>query len=313
MFTPLETDKIVVRVSGGHDSPTFSDMCVIVISRDSDRRAITAVKSLADQNENAQIVLVNTGTGSLRSELGELLGRTLLLETPHPQYAGGARNIGIRMTRAPIVAFLAADCLATHGWLASRLQDHRQHRSVASALRPAPNESGLISLWSWACHLAVHHTRMPEVDAKSASFFGLSYDRSLFEEVGLFDESVRVGEDRLLNQKILQIETPHWNPSIVTLHRYPESLIAAVTDLFSRGRRQATQHLRLMEINRFQLAKRKLKFEIRTYHRMFLTTQMRRKYGFVVLLVAFGLAIVRCVGNLFPAESRIETPSGTGR
>lgn len=304
MFSPKATSEIEdLRIRLGSNFPSNSEICVIVLSTNSDARAVAAICSVLEQAPSTEVVLVNTGIGSLTTHLGDVIERIMVVETSHRQYPGGARNIGIRVTKAPIVAFLAADCLATPGWVALRVENHRTHRSVASALRPAADGRGVVSVSSWASHIAIHHTRMPEVAQNKALLYGLSYDRALFDEAGLFDESVRVGEDRMFNATVQQIQPSRWDPRIVTLHRYPESPLAAIRDLFARGRRQATQHLQEQGGSRFRLFKRKFKYEVVAYLQMGQNRTARKRYGLPAIAFGFILAIVRCVGNIFPTTS----------
>ena len=303
MFRPIPTTQIPdLRISGGSNSPARPNISVIVISTNSDGRVLAAVNSLLHQGQPAEIILVNSGKGSLKPVLGEIAQKVVLVETSHRQYAGGARNIGIRISTAPVIAFLAADCLATPGWLASRISDHYSYRSVASALRPAPNPAGCISFWAWASHIAIHHTRMPSMDANAASLFGMSYDRTLFNEIGLFNEGVRVGEDRILNDKVRGIQVPHWNPRIITLHRYPESMSSAIKDLFARGRRQAMEQRQKSFRARLFFSARKLRFDAAAYMRLIRSLKPGVGYGRLSIFTAFSLSVVRSMGNIIPVR-----------
>src|SRR5690606_29306420 len=116
---------------------------------------------------------------------------------------GATRNLGIAHSTAPIVAFLAADCRATPGWLEARLAAHRTgSAAVASALRPAPARGGNVPCVSWAVYALLHARRAPSWPVADAARYGASYDRRLFEQHGPFDESLRIGEDTEFNARI---------------------------------------------------------------------------------------------------------------
>ena len=85
---------------------------------DTDRRAVAAVRSIIDQSVPAEVVLVNTGAGSFSGSLpAELLLRITLVESARRSLPGATRNLGIVYSRAPNVAFLAADSLHSRvGW-----------------------------------------------------------------------------------------------------------------------------------------------------------------------------------------------------
>jgi glycosyltransferase involved in cell wall biosynthesis len=73
-----------------------------------------------------------------------------VIEHEHRLYAGAARNIGIKATRAPYVAFLASDCRATDGWARKRLAAHRTGlAAVGSAMENGEPDNPI----AWAAHL----------------------------------------------------------------------------------------------------------------------------------------------------------------
>jgi hypothetical protein len=136
--------------------------------------------------------------------------------------------------RAPIIAFLAADCLATEGWLAKRIAAHACHPAVSSTIRPAPAPDGRVTLSSWASCMLLHSRRMPFYPADGSLRNGVSYRRELFDRHGIFLETVRIGEDTEFNRRLTEL--PHRDPSIVTLHRYPVTMRGSCADAFSRGK-----------------------------------------------------------------------------
>jgi glycosyltransferase involved in cell wall biosynthesis len=229
-----------IQVMRGSRVPASAEISVVVMATNGTATVAEAVRSLTAQDIEAEIVVVNTGAGSVRELLAEELDRLILVETNHRRYPGGTRNLGIRHSRAPIVAFLAADCLAAPGWLRLRAAAHKAgSRAVASALLPAPDERGQIAPVAWASFVTMHVRRMPGVSAERANLYGASYDRRLFEEYGDFREDLRIGEDTEFNLRIQPQNLPLWEPGIVTFNRYPAKLIAALKDQVLRGRRAA--------------------------------------------------------------------------
>lgn len=239
---PIPTlDLLDVTIRTGGLSVRDSDICVIVMSVHSDPSTACAVQSILDQNVPVEIIVVNTGEGSLANIMDKgLLDRVTLIETPSQQYAGGARNLGIRHSSAPIVSFLAADCAAGPEWINRRLSAHRAgNKTVASALRPTADRFGNISVASWISYIFIHFHRMPESNSPASAMFGLSYDRGVFHTIGLFDEQVRVSEDHLFNQLCAKVSVPYWDPKVITLHKYPGTIRESLLDQLHRGRRAA--------------------------------------------------------------------------
>lgn len=166
-----------------------------------------------------------------------LRSRITLVESSKRLFAGAARNLGIAHTQASIIAFLAADCRATKGWLGARVSAHHDGNCmVASALRPLADERGHISSTAWAAHLLTHFARAPGTSAAEAARYGVSYDRKLFHRFSFFNPGVRVSEDLEFNRACREARLePAWMPEILTLHDYPRRVLPAMIDQFWRG------------------------------------------------------------------------------
>jgi glycosyltransferase involved in cell wall biosynthesis len=200
-----------------------------------DARAAEAVASLADPTLLIEIIVVNTGSGSLGSSLVDVLDRVVLIESPRLRLPGGTRNLGLAEARGPIVAFLAADCLATPGWLARRIAAHAEADAVASAILPAPEANGRVALASLATHMLVYCRRDPDFSGDRTGRYGVSYRREVFARHGTFREDRMVGEDTDFNARLPV--RPAWEPDVVTLHRNPSTFAASLADSWQRGAR----------------------------------------------------------------------------
>jgi hypothetical protein len=227
-------------VSRGPDNPKGAEIAVIVMAVDTDPCALSAVRSIVNQSVSAELVLVNTGAGTFAFSLPtEILNRITLVESSNRRFPGGTRNLGIGHSTAPIIAFLAADCVAQAGWLQARMATHeRGFDLVGSTVRPIADEHGVISSASWASYVLIHLHRAPRTTPGPNDLpFGLSYRREVLEQQGPFDEAVRVSEDRQYNRTLRHRgHVALWDREIVTLHRYPSGALEAMRDQFWRGR-----------------------------------------------------------------------------
>jgi glycosyltransferase involved in cell wall biosynthesis len=202
---------------------------------------VAAVRSLVEQEPRPEIVVVNSGGGNPEPRL-----RAAGLDVPVVNVAarllpGGARNVAIEHTRAPYVAFLAADCVARPGWVAARLRAHRAGSpAVASVLAVEPEATRS----ECAAHLLLHHRRTPDTPPGERLLYGLSYARSLFDRLGGFREDLRQGEDSDFNHR-LRAEDIAWAPDVVTGHRHPSRPLPLLRDQYARGRRSAVALLAL--------------------------------------------------------------------
>src|SRR5688572_27866311 len=229
-------DADAPRIERGARVPPDARLAVVVMAINGDARVADAVASLMVQDVPLETVVVNSGGGSLRPHLVNYLDRIILVEADALRLPGGTRNLGIEATAAPVVAFLAADCMAPSGWARARLVAYEAgNRAVASALRPAPDASGKVPLASWASYALLHVRRAPEVPAAAAARYGASYNRELFATYGLFREDLRIGEDSEFNARVALDAHLAWAPDIVTLHRYPGTIAAGLRDAFDRG------------------------------------------------------------------------------
>lgn len=225
-----------IRARRGSKVPVNAGIAVVAMGVNGDRRLVEAVNSLLEQDVVTEVIVVNTGSPSVRPLFEEdVLERVVLVEADDVRMPGGARNLGIAQARAPVVAFLAADCLAPPDWARLRIDAHGRGKAVASALRPAPSEDGTIPLSGWASHALLHVRRAPEYPPEAAARYGASYDRDLFARHGLFREDLRIGEDSEFNARIAADAPIMLAPGIVTLHRYPRTVTAAMRDMFERG------------------------------------------------------------------------------
>lgn len=200
-----------------------------------DVRAVEAVASLGDPDPVIEIIVVNTGSGTLAQLLGATIERVVLVESPTLRHPGGTRNLGVTQARGPIIAFLAADCLATPGWAARRIAAHAESAAVASAILPAPTANGRIALAGLAIHMLMYCRRDPDFPVDRTVRYGASYRREILERHGTFLEDRVVGEDTEFNARLSA--APAWEPAIVTLHRNPTSFAAALIDSWRRGAR----------------------------------------------------------------------------
>lgn len=188
-----------------------------------------AVRSLLEQSEPVEVVVVNSGGGGAAPSLPGVT----VVEREERLLPGAARNLGIAATRAPWVAFLAADCRAEPGWAAARL---RAHRAGAAAVASAVTNPDRGNLAAWASYVALFARRMPGTSEGEALRYGVSYDRKLFARFGPFREDLRGGEDTEFHQRFAEIA---WEPAVRTAHDHPRSLSALLSDQYRRGARSA--------------------------------------------------------------------------
>lgn len=194
---------------------------------------VEAVRSIVEQSEPVETVVVNCCGGDVEARLSAEGIRVPVIDHPTRLFPGAMRNIGIDATRAPYVSFLAADCRAEPGWAAARVRAHRGGApAVASLIANGTPHSRCAS----AALLLLHHRRLPDTPPRERHFYGLSYDRRLFGRYGRFREDLRTEEDTEFNSRLAAEELIAWAPRVRTRHMYPDNPAEFLRDLYRRGK-----------------------------------------------------------------------------
>ena len=213
-----------------------AELACAVLSYQDEPFLVEAVRSVLDQEIPVEVVVVNSGGGDPAGRLAAAGLSVPVHSVPHRLFPGAVRNIGIDLTRAPYVAFLAADCVATPGWAAARL---RAHRAGAGAVASVLTNAFPYSSTAWASLLLVHNRRLSVTRPGQQLLYSLSYDRGLFDRHGRFEESLRAGEDTEFNARFQARDRAVLAIDAITAHRYPTNWREMLHDAFRRGRLQA--------------------------------------------------------------------------
>ena len=213
-----------------------AEMAVIVIGYQAPLELNEAVTSLRAQDEEVEIVVVNSGGGEVADVLKEHLEYIRVIAVEERLFVGSARNIGIDASTAPYIAFLASDCTAKPGWVRNRMRRHRAGASaVASAVVPSVPENYA----SLAAHFLMHWRRRPLPETPVASRYGVSCSRCVFESCGYFPTGLRLGEDTSFNETLRKTVGIAWAPDVISTHLYPTDEKLLLEDMHVRGTRRA--------------------------------------------------------------------------
>lgn len=184
--------------------------------------AITSV--LSQTRPPDEFIIVDDGsTDATRAAIQRFSGYNIQLITQDNQGPGAARNTGIRAASGDLIAFLDCDDI----WLPHKTQAQAQY------LQEHQRDSlvGAHSWWWDICSDAwtVKQRGIPQGKNKASeilihNFIGnpsaTMFRRELFEQVGLFNESLYWGEDWELWMRILQQHEIGFIPEPLIIYRW---------------------------------------------------------------------------------------------
>jgi GT2 family glycosyltransferase len=118
------------------------------------------------------------------------------IETDRPLWPAAARNVALAAATGDLIASLDADCVPSRRWVGALVTAHQtlgERVVIGGAIRVDG-----ANLWALADNLASFNHYLPSRPAGPVAQVpaaNLSARRALFDEVGPFDERLRIGED----------------------------------------------------------------------------------------------------------------------
>lgn len=182
---------------------------VVVLAYQARSRIERPLRSLRAQDlaEPYEVILVDSGRDGCADYVSLAYPEVQVIRSAHRLLPGAARNAGIRAARGAHVAFLADDMAVRPDWLRRRVAKHRAgFRAVGGAVI---NGTPFHPLGT-ADYYLEYSSVVPSGRGLAAQSIphGLSYDRDLFDRLGLFPEDVSTGEDTLFNARCLRAGVP---------------------------------------------------------------------------------------------------------
>ena len=215
--------------------------------RETIRRCLESVADIRDApgSQLEEIIVVDDKSTDGTPEIVREFGVTLI--EGDGTGPGGARNIGWRTARSPLVWFVDADCVAAPDALENLLlilddDEHVRVAGVGGSYDNALPESLLATLIHE--EIVARHERMPaRVDFLAT--FNVLYRRSALESAGGFDPRYRKAQDAELAYRLIESgrELRFTRASRVA-HHHPTSLRAYLRTQSSQGYWRVFLHMR---------------------------------------------------------------------
>lgn len=178
---------------------------VVVPFFDSEQTIDSCIDSLLGQKgvgERYEIILVDNGSRDGSAERARSrAGLTVIEEATPGAYA--ARNAGIALARAPVIAFTDADCVPDRDWLRSVLrgmEDRRVAVQIGHCRYPAEATPWLRLLGLWENAKAEYVLGSCGPEHRFAYCNNMAVRRSVFDEIGPFRAWRRAADTELVHR-----------------------------------------------------------------------------------------------------------------
>lgn len=163
-------------------------------------RCLDSVVELLDQDQLQEIIFVDDGSTDTTADLVADYPVTVL--TGKGRGPGAARNLGWRNANADLIWFIDSDCVAEPDAL-EKLLPHMNEPNVAGV---GGSYANLYpdSLVATLIHeeIVARHRRMGK-DVNFLATFNVIYQRDVLEQVGGFDESLKLAQDAELAYRFI--------------------------------------------------------------------------------------------------------------
>ncbi|WP_079890695.1 glycosyltransferase [Halococcus agarilyticus] len=271
-----------------------------------------------------EIIAVDNGSDDgtqsvIRAFCGQYPDRLSLEIEDEIQGPAAARNAGIRSANGSLLAFIDADMTVEETWLesvvAAMTENDRSYMGCNVELYDDSDEETLVAKYD-----KTFGFRM-ERYIEESDFAGtgcLVVRRSVFEEVGTFDDRLRFSADREFGRRVHDAGfDQHFEPSIVMYH----SARATVSELIEKSIRtgRGKTHLRTRFPERFEtrslLDPRKYlpPHPVRFYLRATRTEQLSKRDLIGLFAIVYLSKLCRALGELYElAVGHNETLSSKG-
>ncbi|GAA2349096.1 glycosyltransferase family 2 protein [Dactylosporangium salmoneum] len=213
------------------------DVSVIVPAFDSAATLGACLAAVRAQHEPvAEVIVVDDASTDGTREIARAFGATVV-EQPVNRGPAAARNAGIRASRGEVLFFLDADCAPEPDALAVALRILREEPDVACvhgiySLRPLFDD-GPVEAYRL---LHGHYWRLKHAGRVRTTLFAVcAIRRSVFDEVGGFDERLRASEDVEVGDRMPERLGIVLSPAMVCRHDDDSRLGALLRKQFRRS------------------------------------------------------------------------------
>lgn len=211
---------------------------VVVLSYQSRERVGAVLDALRAQNvdEPFEVVLVDSGTDGCADYVGSRFPEVRVIRSSTRLRPGPARNHGVRAAKGEVIAFLPDDGRPRRDWLKRRLELHQRGFDLVGGAIVCGSPGSYVAR---AEHLLEYSALLP-IDALLRAQeipHCVSFQRRVFERVGLYPEDTITGEDTLLNRRCVEAGlTVAFSSEIQMAHLGHTKLLEVLSHGYEHGR-----------------------------------------------------------------------------
>jgi glycosyltransferase involved in cell wall biosynthesis len=211
---------IAPDVSSEHEAEPL--VTVIVPCYQSERTIRQCLNAIINQQTSVRfdVIVVDSSSDQTAQIVESEFPSVRLINLSQRTFAGAARNVGIRATRAQFCLMIDSDCIAELDLIERAVARHREDEYAAvggSLANGTPN-----SVSGWIGYLIEFKEFMPSAPLrleKGMPTANLMYRRETLERYGYFDEDLWPAEDLLFNWKLHSAdERLLFDPAIKVTH-----------------------------------------------------------------------------------------------
>lgn len=184
------------------------------------------LESLARQTQANcfEVILVESSGDGTADYVRQRFPEVQVLEFEQRKFCGDARNIGVSMAKADIVAFIDADCTAEPNWVEEILKAHEKPQLAVGGAIANENQHSVVS---WGAYFTEFSSWLPSGRSRPLSDIAganMSYKKAAFDTYGRFIEGTYCS-DTEFHWRLERDKCPlAFEPSILIHHQSIESL-----------------------------------------------------------------------------------------
>ncbi|MFH0878213.1 MAG: glycosyltransferase, partial [Lentisphaerota bacterium] len=195
-------------ISGGSRVSNKIALSIVIPSYNSSRVIAHCLDSLAPALErpDVEVIVVDSSDDGTDALIRGRFPRVQLHHVPQRVFPGPARNIGARLAKSDVLAFIDADCVAAPDWATAVLQVFREHPEESACVGCVANHNpgSLVGWVSFITEFNGYFGRQQRRAVTALPTFSTTFKRDVFMKYGGFPEDVAWLEDMIFCAKLLQ-------------------------------------------------------------------------------------------------------------